>query len=113
MRAEIKSLRPWHINFFNENAVFVFCVSAMLNRGQLVGRHPEAVFAFLSSGQESFHLLRGARSWFSVSGIHGQAGFLPRRPASGEGAGFFPSCLSEFLRHTGAGRFVRSGAIGD
>ena len=58
-------------------------------------------------------LLLGFRSWFTYSGLHRQAGFPPRRPASGEGARFLPSGLSEFLRHTGAGRFVRSGAIGD
>jgi hypothetical protein len=58
-------------------------------------------------------LLIGFRLRFSCSGLHRQTGFPPRRPASGEGARFLPSCLSEFLRHTGAGRFVRSGAIGD
>jgi hypothetical protein len=57
--------------------------------------------------------LRGFRPRFSCSGLYRQTGLPPRRPASGEGARFLPSGLSEFLRHTGAGRFVRSGAIGD
>jgi hypothetical protein len=50
---------------------------------------------------------------FCSSGLHRQTGFPPCRPASGEGASFLPSGLFEFLRHTGAGRFVRSGAVGD
>jgi hypothetical protein len=58
-------------------------------------------------------LLLGFHLRLACSGLHRQTRFLPRRPASGEGARFLPSGLSEFLRHTGAGRFVRSGAIGD
>jgi len=57
--------------------------------------------------------LRGFRPRLSFSGLYWQTRFPPRRPASSEGARFLPSGLSEFLRHTGAGRFVRSGAIGD
>ena len=53
------------------------------------------------------------RPRLSCSGLHRQTGFQPRRPASSERARFFPSGLSEFLRHPGAGRLVRSGAIGD
>ena len=36
---------------------------------------------------------------------------LPGIPASDEGAGLDPTGLSELLRHTGAGGFLRSGAI--
>ena len=42
-----------------------------------------------------------------------QTGFLPGRPTSGEGSCSLPSRLSQFLRHPGAGRFVRSGTVGD
>ena len=63
-------------------------------------------------GGTAGRFLRGFRPRFSCSGLHRQTRLPPRRPASGEGARFLPSGLSEFLRHTGAGRFVRSGAIG-
>jgi len=58
-------------------------------------------------------LFRSMRSLFCRSVLYRQTGFLPCLPASGEGARFLPSGLSEFLRHTGAGGFARSGAIGD
>jgi len=38
---------------------------------------------------------------------------LPTVPAADQRAGFGPSCLSEFLRHTGAGSFVWSSAVGN
>ena len=48
---------------------------------------------------------------FPPFGLDRQTGILPCLPASNQGAGFRPSGLSKFLRHTGAGRFVRSSAI--
>jgi hypothetical protein len=44
--------------------------------------------------------------------LYRKAGILPGVPAADEGARLAPTCLSELLRHTGAGCFLRSGTIG-
>ena len=46
-------------------------------------------------------------------GLDGMVCLLPTVPAADQRSGFGPSCLSEFLRHTGAGSFVWSSAVGD
>src|SRR5215468_7108769 len=84
-------------------------LSFLLWRTRLLRGNPEVI----KINRARVCLGLGFHSRFSHSGLHRQTGFLPRRPASGEGARFFPSGLSEFLRHTGAGGFVRSSAIGD
>ena len=46
------------------------------------------------------------------SGFDGQPGLLPGFPAAHEGTCVFVTCLSKFLRHPGAGRFVGSSTKG-
>jgi len=46
-------------------------------------------------------------------GFNRQFRFFPTIPAADQRSGFGPSSLSEFLRHTGAGSFVWSSAVGN
>jgi hypothetical protein len=46
-------------------------------------------------------------------GFGREIGLLPAIPASDQGSCFGPTCLSKFLRHTGAGSFVWSSAVGN
>src|ERR1041384_1658552 len=65
----------------------------------------KAIRSISVAGKRSFRLC-GSR-------LDRQTGFLPGGPAADQGARSAVSSLSEFLRHTGAGRFVRSGTVGD
>jgi len=66
-----------------------------------------------ASPDRSAAALHGFRPRRSCPRLYRQTGLPPRRPTAGEGARFFPPRLSEFPRHTGARRFVRSSAVGD
>src|SRR6266508_6364053 len=57
------------------------------------------------------HVLDGAAQ-FSLLRLRGVAGALPGGQAAGEGVGAV-ALVPQPLRHTGAGLFVRSGAVGD